>query len=144
MPPLWRVAFCAPSPGQSGQRKKHRKKVFAIFKRKIIIITYMTFVRMNYVFEFTFLLRTSISLVNTWVVHFCFLDAMYEMPWLHGMHNSQIWKQVDLLVLQGSGSPSCEQIKPLFFRPVVCVTLFLFVNINFHGSYFIVSKTVKY
>ena len=34
MPPLWKAAFCAPSPGQSGQRKKHRKKVFAIFKRK--------------------------------------------------------------------------------------------------------------
>ena len=89
MPLLWRVAFCAPSPGQCGQRKKHRKKVFAIFKRKIIIITYMTFVRMNYVFESTFLLRTSIFLVNT-CVHFCFLDAMYKMPWLHGMHNSQI------------------------------------------------------
>ena len=80
--------FCAPPPGQSGQRKKHRKKVFAIFKRKIIIMTYMTFVRMNYVFEFTLLLRTSISLVNT-CVHFCFLDAMYKMPWLHGKHNSQ-------------------------------------------------------
>ena len=75
----------------------------------------MTFVRMNYVFEFTFILRTSISLVNTWVVHFCFLDATYKMRWLHGMHNSQIWKQVDLLVLQGSGSLTCEQINALFF-----------------------------
>ena len=48
----------------------------------------MTFVTMNYVFgEFTFPLRTSNSLVNT-CVHFCFLDAMYKMPWLHGMLNS--------------------------------------------------------
>ena len=78
--------------------------------------------------EFTFPLRTSISLVNT-CVHFCFLDAIYKMPWLHGMHNSLFWKQVDFLVLQGSGSPTCEQINALFFfRPVVSVTLFLFVN----------------
>ena len=48
----------------------------------------MTFATMNYVFEFTFVLKQSISLVKT-CVHFCFLNAMYKMPWLHGMHNSQ-------------------------------------------------------
>ena len=88
--------LCPTPPAKVDKEKKHRKKVFAIFKWKMIIIKYMTFVTMNYVFEFTFLLRTSISLVNT-CVHFCFLDAMYKMPWLHGMHNSQFWKQVDLL-----------------------------------------------
>ena len=100
MPLLWRVGtqkvFVPHPPAKVDKEKKHRKKVFAIFKWKMIIIKYMTFVTMNYVFEFTFLLRTSISLVNT-CVHFCFLDAMYKMPWLHGMHNSQFWKQVDLL-----------------------------------------------
>ena len=69
---------------------------------------------MNYVFEFTFVLTQSISLVKT-CVHFCFLNAMYKMPWLHGMHNSQFWKHIDLLVLQGSGSPIGEWTNALFF-----------------------------
>ena len=47
------------------KEKNTGKRYLQYLNEKIIIITYMTFVRMNYVFEFTFILRTSISLVNT-------------------------------------------------------------------------------
>ena len=49
----------------------------------------MRFVTLNNVFEFPFLLTLSIPLVNTRVL-FCFLNAMYKMPQLHGMNSSQI------------------------------------------------------
>ena len=62
-------SFCAPPPGQSGQ-KKHRKKVFAIFKWKIIIIKYMTCVTINYVFGGVYL---SIKDFHLFGKHMCTL-----------------------------------------------------------------------
>ena len=55
---MWRVGaqkVFVPHPPAKVAKKKHRKKVFAIFKWKINIIKYMTFVTMNYVFRGAYL-----------------------------------------------------------------------------------------